>query len=439
MAAHDLEPQTYAPSEPATETRARWYDPHRSQRFHLLFICLLAIGAGNSMLTALLPPLVRRLALPDSSIGWIFSLSALLWVFSSPYWGRLSNRAGRKPIIAAGLFAYAVSTGLFALAVIAGLNGLMSGVALFAALVLTRAIFGAFGSAASPAAQAYIADRTTLIERTAQLAALSAAFAVGQVLGPAFCAALAVQVGMVAPLVIVSVLAVIGAFAIWRFLPETQRPTAPTTERENLWDSLALARDNRIAGFLIFGFALSVVTGTLQQIFALYVMDTLHVAGRKGAELAALGFMVNAMALIVTQLAILPRLRLAPRSLMAWGTALVGAGIAAQIVAPSLGALLVSQVIQGVGFGLARPGFTGGASISVRADEQGASAGLVVAINGAGFIFSPLTGAVAYQYYGSHAPLWIALALIMFMLIFALRSRRLRRSVLEPSSVLSEP
>ena len=163
----------------------------RPGRFHLLFGCMLVIGAGNSMLFSLLPPLMRRLELNDSGIGWIFSLSAMLWVFAAPYWGRVSDRTGRKPMIAFGLGAYAVSMGLFALTAIIGLLGWIEGAVLFFALMLTRAIFGAFGSSASPAAQAYIADNTTAENRTEELAALTAAFALGQALGPAFCAALA--------------------------------------------------------------------------------------------------------------------------------------------------------------------------------------------------------------------------------------------------------
>ena len=116
-------------------------------RFHLLFICLLVIGAGNSMLLAVAPPLVRQLRLPDSSIGWIFSLSALFWVIASPFWGRLSDRVGRRPIAALGLAAYAVSMGAFGAVVLLGLNGVLSGAWLFVSLMLSRAIFGAFGSA----------------------------------------------------------------------------------------------------------------------------------------------------------------------------------------------------------------------------------------------------------------------------------------------------
>lgn len=155
-------------------------------------------------------------------------------------------------------------------------------------------------------------------------------------------------------------------------------------------------------------------------------MDRLNVSGEHGAELTAASFMVSALALLATQLAVLPRLKLNPRPLMAWGAAILALGMLIQIFAPSLGALLVAQAVQGLGFGLARPGFTGGASIAVRPNEQGAAAGLVTSVNGAGFVFSPLFGGVAYEFVGMNAPLWICVVLLGLMLGFALRSRRLR-------------
>lgn len=403
-------------------------DSARRRRFHLLFTCLLVIGAGNSMLLAVAPPLVRQLGLADSSVGWIFSLSALLWVFASPLWGRASDRVGRKPIVALGLGAYCVSMALFAAAVLFGLNGLLTGAWLFVALMLARAVFGAFGSASSPAAQAYIADRTSVFERTEQLAGLTAAFALGQAFGPAICAALAAKLGLVFPIGLVAVLAACASYAVWRFLPEN---TPPKSERpRGEWrEALALMRDPRISAYLIYGFALSMVAGVTVQVFGLFTMDRLNAPGEQGAELTAAGFMVNALALLATQMAILPRLRMGPRALMAWGAGLLALGVGIQIIAPSLGALLVAQAVQGLGFGLARPGFTGGASVAVRPDEQGAAAGLVVATNGAGFVFSPLVGGVLYESVNMNAPLVIMLALLASMTVFALRSRRLRNAV----------
>lgn len=402
--------------------------PPSRRQFYLLFACLLIIGAGNSMLLAVAPPLVRELKLPDSSVGWIFSLSALLWVFASPYWGRLSDRVGRKPIATLGLAAYAVSMAAFAGVVLLGLMEVVTGALLFTLLMLARAIFGAFGSASSPAAQAYIADRTTLFERTEQLAGLSAAFALGQAFGPAICAALAAKLGLVFPIALVAVLAAAASFAIWRFLPEK---TPPQSERQrgDWQQSLSLARDPRLSGFLIYGFGLSVISGITVQVFGLFTMDRLGVSGEQGAEYAAAGFMVNALAFLATQMAILPRLKLGSRALMAWGAGLFAFGVTIQILSPSLGALMVALAVQGFGAGLARAGFAGGSSIAVRPEEQGTAAGLVVAVNGAGFVFSPLLGGVVYEQAGMNAPLLITVAILLAMTAFVLRSQRLRHAV----------
>lgn len=393
-------------------------------------MCLLVIGAGNSMLLAVAPPLVRELGLADSSIGWIFSLSALIWVFASPYWGRASDRAGRKPIIAIGLGAYAVSMGSFAGVVLLGHAHLLTGLALFVALMLARAIFGAFGSAASPAAQAYIADRTTPFERTEQLALLTSAFALGQAFGPAICAALAARFGLVFPIALIAVLAAGAAYAIWRFLPESDAkslrlPLEARHEGGNAVNSLALARDPRLSAYLLYGFVLSLVAGVTVQVFGLFTMDRMHTQGEEGAGLTSAGFMASALALLATQMAILPRLRLESRALMLWGAGLIAIGVAIQIVSGSLAEILVSQAVQGLGFGLARPGFSGGASVAVRPHEQGAAAGLVVAMNGAGFIFSPVVGGVAYERLGMNAPLLFVLVLLAGLLAFTWASKRL--------------
>ena len=370
----------------------------RNRQFRLLFICLLVIGAGNSMLLAVAPPLVRELGLADSSVGWIFSLSALLWVLMSPGWGRLSDRIGRKPVAALGLGAYAVSMASFGFVVMLGQAGWLTGFWLFTWLMLARAIFGAFGSASSPAAQAYIADRTTRMERTEQLAGLTAAFAMGQAFGPAICAALAAKFGLVFPIWLIAVLAACASFAIWRFLPENTPPKAERARGE--WKaSLSLVTDKRLSAYLIYAFALSVVAGVTVQIFGLFTMDRLNASGEQGAELTAAGFMVNALALLATQMAILPRIRLGPRGLMAWGAGLLALGVGVQIISDTLAALLVAQAVQGLGAGLARPGFAGGASVAVRPEEQGSAAGLVVAANGAGFVFSPLPFVWQYSRY----------------------------------------
>lgn len=397
---------------------------NRRGSFLLLFSTLIIVGFGNTMLLAILPPLARRMDLPDTSVGWIFSLSALIWVFASSFWGRTSDRTGRKPIIALGLGAYAVSMTFFGLICIVGVNHLVSPALIFIGLLLARAIFGAVGSASSPAGQAYVADRTSAAERTEELASLGSAFALGAALGPALAGVIAARVGPITPIFIVAALSAFASFAIMRFLPESKTPELPLEgKRETSWK---MALDRRVSGHLIYGFGLSLVGGTLQQTFTFYTMDRLNLDEQTTIVYASNGLMVGALALLATQLGLLRILKLGARPLMVLGAIIMALAVLVQIWADSLNLLLVSQMLLGVGGGLARPGFSGGASLSVRQEEQGGLAGLVVAINGAGFVFSPLTGVTLYEMAGVHAPLWLATGVLVAMALFALLSRRLR-------------
>lgn len=395
---------------------------------------MLVVGFGNTMLLALLPPLARRLGLMDSSVGWIFSLSALIWVFASSHWGRESDRRGRKPVIALGFFAYAVSMAAFGLVCLMGIAGWLAPWAIFAGLILARAIFGLVGSASSPAAQAYIADRTTHEERTEEIAALGSAFALGAALGPAMAGALAARTGAILPMFLVAAFAVAAAFLILRFLPESKEPELLPLDapRERAW---SFALDPRISAHLIYGLGLSTIGGMLAQTFTFYTMDRLQLDETTTIAYASNGLMVGALALLATQMGLLRMLKLDARSLMVLGAVVLALGVLVQIVADTLNLLIVAQLLQGVGFGLARPGFSGGASQSVKPEEQGSLAGLVTAVNGAGFVISPLAGVTLYAWgkdhlgpNGMHAPFWLAVAILVAMAVFALLSRRIRSS-----------
>jgi MFS family permease len=296
---------------------------------------------------------------------------------------------------------------------------------------LARAIFGAFGSASGPAAQAYVADRSTPARRTERIAALTAAFSIGAVIGPGVCAFLAGRFSLVVPILLMCGVAAIAAVLTWRMLPEPHKPVA-SAQRSTWRESARLAADERLAPFLIYGLGLSTVAGTLSQTFALYLMDKLDVRGEQAAELASAGFIVGALALFATQMGVIPWLRWTSRTYMAVGAVVLGAGVVLQLLAANLGGLIVSQLVQGVGFGLTRPGAAGGASLAVRPQEQGAAAGLVVAVNGAGFVISPITGGVFYDYMHESAPLLISLVMIAAMVAFTLLSRRLRDAEFHP-------
>ena len=115
--------------------------------------------------------------------------------------------------------------------------------------------------------------------------------------------------------------------------------------------------------------------------------------------------MMGALATLLAQWGLIPMLRLGPRSSCLWGIALAASGIAILSVAGSEHTIAISVALLSMGFGLFRPGFTAGASLSVSRAEQGQSAGIVASVNGAAYIAAPAIGVWLY----GHNP-WLGFA-----------------------------
>lgn len=395
--------------------------PDRRSAFILLFFALMAIGAGNTMLlAAVLPQLTREMAMPDWMAGAVFSLSALLWSITSPFWGKRSNIWGRRRVAAIGLGGYALSMFLLWLTGTLAMAGVMTNiVAIFICLALARSLFGLIGSAANPAAQAYVADRTSKAERQGEIAFLSSGFSVGTVIGPAFAAALAASAGILSPALFTAVLAGIMAALIWFRLPETRAPVADAVRIEAESAGKDLWRAERVLPFLIYAVALSLVSGVLTQVFVFAVMDKMNVSGREAAAYTGPAFTVGAVAVLLAQLVLIPRLHLRNKTLMWVGCLPLLAGALLMIIANNYATLILSQFMIGLGQGLARPGFSSGASLAVPPQLQGNVAGLVISANGMGYIVTPLFGLFVYEYVSPQLPFVLCSLMLLGMFFYS--------------------
>ncbi|MFN7163922.1 MAG: MFS transporter [Hyphomonas sp.] len=395
--------------------------PDRRSAFILLFFALMAIGAGNTMLlAAVLPQLTREMAMPDWMAGAVFSLSALLWSITSPFWGKASNRWGRRRVAAIGLAGYSLSMFLLWLTGTLAMAGVMTNmIAIFICLALARSLFGLIGSAANPAAQAYVADRTSKAERQSEIAFLSSGFSVGTVIGPAFAAALAAVAGILSPALFTAVLAGIMAWLIWFRLPETRAPVADAVRIEAEAAGKHLWRTEKVLPFLIYAVCLSLVTGVLTQVFVFAVMDTLNVTGREAAAYTGPAFTMGAIAVLLAQLVLIPRLHLKNKTLMWVGCLPLLAGAVMMIFASNYAMLILSQFMIGLGQGLARPGFSSGASLAVPPQLQGNVAGLVISANGMGYIVTPLFGLFVYEYVSRDLPFILCALMLAAMFLYS--------------------
>ena len=385
--------------------------------FGLLFTVLLVVAAGNTALQSVLPAIGRAIEIPDMLIAIIFSFSALLWTLSAPFWARQSDMRGRKRLMQVGMGGFAASTLLCAFVILGGLKGVLVPIATFALFAAARSLFGIFGSASNPAAQAYVASRTNEAQRTNGLATLSSAFGLGTILGPAVAPLFILPwVEFSGPLFAFALISFATLFAITKFLPDDapgQRggtgaaASMPTIGGANTGAHVTAAnrgrgkrlswRDPRIKPFMIYGFAIGSIQAATGQALGFFIIDRLSQSPAEAQPLISITFMAGAAATLLAQWGLIRMLHLTPGTLMRWGAALAAIGTLGIALAPSFHSLVIAYALASLGYGFARPGFTAGASLMVGDGDQGSVAGAITAVNGACFIFAPAIGIGLYE------------------------------------------
>jgi multidrug resistance protein len=137
----------------------------------VLFVTIFLDLMGFGLIVPILPTLSRNLGAPYWQIGTIaIMFPAMQFLFSS-FWGGLSDRLGRRPIMLASIFITALAYVFFAHA-----NTILL-------LFIARALSG-FGAANLSVAQAYISDVTEPANRTKAFGIIGAAFGLGFIFGP---------------------------------------------------------------------------------------------------------------------------------------------------------------------------------------------------------------------------------------------------------------
>ena len=358
----------------------------RKRAFAILFVSLVCMGAGQSVIYTILPPLGRQLGLSPTRITSIFAASAVIWIFSSAFWGVRSDRWGRKPVMLQGLAAFALSFACFATVMHAGLNNWIPAALIFPALVFSRCIYGTFGSGTSASAQAYVADRTAPHERLRGISIISMAFAFGTTFGPVIGSSLTLF-GLYVPFYFIAGWAILSGGAIWFFLPERTPPKSHAVRKTTLrW------YEPRMFPFMAFGLVLSLIGAIPIQTSGFFFQDVLHLNARMTAAYTSIGLMASDMAALFAQFVVVQRMGFSSRTLTIAGICTTVASNSLFLLAHDFPTVVLAMITSGLGFGMARPGFTSGASLAVAPHEQGAVAGLLNAAGAAGFIFGPLIG-----------------------------------------------
>ncbi len=416
-----------------------------SRDFTILFLVMLITGAGNTALQSLLPTIGRTMGVADSIIAAAFSVSAALWVISAPIWARRSDRDGRREMVLLGLAGFIGSVFLCGIFLTAGLRGWIGPVMTMVCFMCARMIYGIFGAAAPPAAQAMIALRTSPKDRVKALTMLGSAFGLGTILGPAAAPWFVLPyVGLAGPAFVFSIFGAIILFLVWRYLrddgpndvgrgavssypsiggaPAGASITAATEEPSVV---ILKTTDPRIWPWMLMGLVMGHAQAMTGQAIGFLVIDRLGLNLFEAQQAIGIVLMIGAGAALLVQWGIIPLLNLSPQKMVVTGLVIASIGTGLVGVATSLYGIASAFAVACIGFGFTRPGFTAGSSLAVDRSLQGAVAGRVTAVNGAAFVLGPSIGVGLYELY---PPLPYFLSSVMLALLIGYALFRLTPS-----------
>jgi MFS family permease len=380
-----------------------------ARHFTLLFLAVMSMALGQTLVFTLLPLLGRAVGLREIQVGIIITASSAVYALAARFWGRRSDVLGRRRVILFGLAGYTAGTLLFAGLFWLGMIDALQGLLLWGCLIVARCAQSLVMAGTMPGANAYVSDLTTPATRTAGLAKLGAANSTGTIIGPAAGGLLA-AISLLAPLFFAAAITGLCLLVMLWKLPESPRHGA--TSPEQAGRALAFT-DPRYRRVLLVGIVMLMCFSVVQQTLAFYFQDILQLGAQQAAQQVGLALMLSAVVALVAQAVLVQRLGWSAARLSLAGVLGLLAGSLVLGAAGTLPALYLGVGLCGLGIGLAYPACLAMASLAVTPDEQGALAGLTSAVPALGSIIGPVLGTGLYQV-NPHLP-YFANALLLLL------------------------
>lgn len=409
----------------------------KKQALTLIFTTILLDIMGFGMVIPLSPILARDFGADGLQVGLLISIYSLTQFLSAPFWGRLSDTIGRKPVILTGLLGASFAHFWFAFS--HDLTGLF----------LSRATAGFFGGNITTA-MAYIADVTGKQERSKNMGLIGMAFGLGFTLGPALGGGfilLGKELGSLPPFGVhfasfgAGLLEIINALVAWFFLKESRKTQSKSFTHSYLSSfkesslfsrpSLMLISQSLktpVLGQVLFiSFILWTALAQIEPTLILLVQDEFQWTKTMAYwGFAYIGFlMAFSQGVLVRQL--IPRF--GERAINKWGLISVAAGLICMggsnffktwplyfgnwNMGVGLALLVLAVTLFSVGYSLTNTSLSGALSLLSSSEEQGKIFGVNQSLASIARISGPVLGGWLYNF--SHSNPFFTAGIMAFM------------------------
>lgn len=386
----------------------------KDKRLLIIFFTVFIDLVGFGIIIPMNPYLAEAFGATPLEVGLLMSVYSLMQFLFSPFWGQLSDRIGRRPVILISLLGAAIAHMGFAFA------------PTFWGLVIARAFAGLFGGNLSTA-MAYIADITTENNRSKGMGMIGAAFGLGFILGPSMGGIFAdvgktlgsvPPFGQSFPAVIASLICFVNFLFALKALPESRQADSKSAVVGSRFKRILNAFSTPVLNVLILllflnTFALAHVEASL----FLYVQDQFHWT----LSQASFGFAYIGVIMVITQGYLLRKFmpKFGERKILTAGLILSAIGFGISAMAHDVWWLALGVTGLGFGNGLANPSLNGSISLASGKDVQGNNLGVSQSLSSMARILGPPTGGLLYQRFEPAAPFAAAAGVMIVGLLLA--------------------
>jgi DHA1 family tetracycline resistance protein-like MFS transporter len=394
-------------------------------RLGSLFVVSVIDILGFGILIPLVPYMGVRFNVPPEWITPIMGAYSLCQLLAAPFWGRMSDRYGRRPILMTSLAGACVSY------LILGFANSVWG-------LLVSRMLGGFMAGNISAAFAYASDVSEPQNRAASLGLIGAAIGIGFTIGPAIGGVLAGNdlhtANFLLPAGVSAVLSIVAILLVAFMLPESNTPELRALRVEGRDKGAIRLLLERPALRFIAAAALlvTIAQSILDSIIGLWALDKYGFGPR---TVGLLIFCVAVLA-VLTQ-GVLVRVlvpRLGEPKLATIGVLTFVAGLLIVSEASGVGFTVAGLALCGVGAGAFTPSNSALASKQAGPHDRGVVMGTYQSSSSLARVIGPFASGPLFAVFGSKAPFLTGacVALPAAWLIWRLR-RRLQLSHPQPA------